>query len=165
MELLINIDGGSRGNPGPGASGVVIRDKGGNYLLRQGWFFKKCTNNQAEFKALKLALARAKNLGGTILNISSDSELLVKQFNGLYKIKNPELKLLMDGIKKDILNFKKVTLVHVLREKNKEADLMCNLTMDEAKKNNFNDNHLYTLLATKPISKEEPSLPVQLELF
>ena len=82
MLLLINIDGGSRGNPGIGASGVIIKSEQGKTLLKQGLFFTKCTNNQAEYNALKLALISANKIGGNILKITSDSELLVKQYNG-----------------------------------------------------------------------------------
>lgn len=143
MKLTINIDGGSRGNPGIGASGVVIKQDN-KYLLKQGLFYKKCTNNQAEFMALKIALTRAKNLGANELEIISDSELLVKQYNGIYKIKNPDLKILMTQIKELATNFKKVSVKHVLREFNKEADLICNLTMDEGIKKHFAHGTFYT---------------------
>lgn len=171
MFLIINIDGGSRGNPGIGASGVIIKDEGGKTLLKQGLFFKKCTNNQAEYNALKLALVSAKEIGGTELKITSDSELLVKQFNGIYKIKNPELKILMEEIKILTKEFKKVTLAHTLRTGNVEADEICNLTMDNGKKNNFADGYLYTLFSSlssntvqNKTKKEKPATK-QLELF
>ena len=67
MNLLINIDGGSRGNPGIGASGVIIKNEKGKILLKQGLFFTKCTNNQAEYNALTLALTSAAKLGGSVL--------------------------------------------------------------------------------------------------
>ena len=171
MLLIINIDGGSRGNPGLGASGVIIKDKDGKTLIKQGLFFKKCTNNQAEYNALKLALTTAKEIGGKELKITSDSELLVKQFNGLYKIKNPDLKILMEEIKSLAAGFKKVTLGHTLRSGNAEADEICNLTMDAGKKNNFDDGYLYTLLSdlkNKNIqnrAKTENKKTGQLELF
>ena len=171
MLLIINIDGGSRGNPGIGASGVIIKDKDGKTLIKQGLFFKKCTNNQAEYNALKLALSSAKEIGGNELKITSDSELLVKQFNGLYKIKNPDLKILMEEIKRLAGNFKKVTLGHTLRAGNAEADEICNLTMDAGKKNNFVDGYLYTLLSdfksktAQSGVKTESKKAGQLELF
>lgn len=169
MLLLINIDGGSRGNPGIGASGVIIKNKQGKILLKQGLFFTKCTNNQAEYNALKLALTSAAKIGGSVLKITSDSELLVKQFNGVYKIKNPDLKILMEEIKTLVKNFKTVTLGHTLRAGNSEADEICNLTMDAGKDrrlkngqiyNLFQDISLKNLKITKP--KEESK---QLELF
>ena len=170
MLLLINIDGGSRGNPGIGASGVIIKDARGKTLLKQGLFFTKCTNNQAEYNALKLALTSAKQIGGSVLQITSDSELLVKQFNGIYKIKNPDLKILMGEIKLLAAKFKQVTLKHTLREGNHEADEICNLTMDAGKTNKFPNGHLYTVfqgvtnLKTTSV-KEKETKPRQMELF
>lgn len=168
MLLLINIDGGSRGNPGIGASGVIIKNEQGKILLKQGLFFTKCTNNQAEYNALKLALISAEKVGGSVLKITSDSELLVKQFNGVYKIKNPDLKILMEEIKTLVKKFKTVTLGHTLREGNSEADEICNLTMDAGKKYKFTNGHLYNLFqditlntTAKPKKKESG----QLELF
>ena len=167
MNLLINIDGGSRGNPGIGASGVIIKNEQGKTLLKQGLFFTECTNNQAEYNALKLALTAARDFGGSVLKITSDSELLVKQFNGIYKIKNPDLKILMEEIKTLVSSFKKVTLGHTLRAGNAEADEICNLTMDAGKKNKFSNGYLYTLfiennsIKNKTIKKESK----QLELF
>jgi len=153
MDLIINIDGGSRGNPGPGASAWVIKDKAGKLLAQEGLFFKECTNNQAEFTALKMALLAAAKLGGKKLEIRSDSLLLVKQYSGEYKIKNPDLQLIMAEIKKAARNFAKIALTHVPREKNKEADLVCNITMDNA-------------LKKKPAAAPAPKkAPVQLELF
>ena len=169
MILLINIDGGSRGNPGIGASGVIIKNEQGKILLKQGLFFTKCTNNQAEYNALRLALISAGKIGGTVLKITSDSELLVKQFNGVYKIKNPDLKILMEEIKTLVKNFKTVTLGHTLRAGNSEADEICNLTMDAGKKNKFTNGYVYNLFQDislkdlKVTTKKEESK--QLELF
>jgi len=169
MILIINIDGGSRGNPGIGASGVIIKNEQGKTLLKQGLFFTKCTNNQAEYNALKLALTSANKIGGSVLKITSDSELLVKQFNGIYKIKNPDLKALMEEIKTLTKKFKIVTLGHTLREGNPEADEICNLTMDAGKKNKFQNGHLYNLFQDESlnatVSKTEKQESEQLELF
>ena len=169
MNLLINIDGGSRGNPGIGASGVIIKNEKGKTLLKQGLFFTKCTNNQAEYNALKLALVAAQNLGGTVLKITSDSELLVKQFNGIYKIKNPDLKIMMEEIKILIKNFKTVTLGHTLRAGNAEADEICNLTMDAGIQKKFPNGYVYILFTEKtsvrPVNKTVKKEAKQLELF
>lgn len=135
MELFINVDGGSRGNPGPGASGWIIKDKNGNILVKEGLFFKECTNNQAEFTALKMALKAASDYGKCSLTIKADSQLMVRQYLGEYKIKNPELQILMNEIKKLAANFKQITITHVPREQNKEADEICNIIMDRALKN------------------------------
>ncbi len=134
MELFINVDGGSRGNPGPGASGWIIKDKSGKVLVKEGLFFKECTNNQAEFTALKMALKAASEYGKCSLNIKADSQLMVRQYLGEYKIKNPDLQVLMGEIKKLAANFKQITINHVPREQNKEADAICNLIMDRALK-------------------------------
>ena len=178
MELIINIDGGSRGNPGPGASGCVIKDKNGKLLKSEGLFFSECTNNQAEFNALKLALKNAKILGGTHLSIRADSQLLVKQYLGEYKIKNPQLQILMAEIKKLAAGFRQISIQHVPREQNKEADLVCNQTMDKALKKTSAPavpvyNHLaeQTVLssvkseAPKPKPSKNKAGPEQLELF
>ena len=134
MKLYINIDGGSRGNPGIGASGCVIKDASGKVVKSEGIFFKECTNNQAEYNALKLALKLAKELGGQELYIKADSELLVKQYKGIYKIKNAELSALMGEIRSLSAGFKVVDIKHVPREENKAADLLCNQIMDSAAK-------------------------------
>jgi len=172
MLLFINIDGGSRGNPGLGASGVIIKNEKGQTLLKQGLFFTKCTNNQAEYNALKLALTSAQKIGGTVLKIVSDSELLVKQFNGIYKIKNPDLKILMAEIKNFASQFGSVTLKHTLREGNPEADEICNLTMDAGKAHKLKDGQIYNLfqsaaLKNAPLKsvKKEKAEAKQLELF
>lgn len=179
MQLIINIDGGSRGNPGPGASGCVIKDRNGKLLKSEGLFFRECTNNQAEFNALKLALKNAKELGGEELFIRADSQLLVKQYLGEYKIKNPQLQMLMSEIKNLASGFKKINIKHVPREQNKEADLICNQTMDKAlKKLSAPAKPIYNHLAehseskAEALSKAKPrnsdkiaKEPEQLELF
>ncbi len=182
MQLFINIDGGSRGNPGPGASACVIKDKKGTLLKGEGLFWPQCTNNQAEFNALKLALQRARELGGTELYIRADSQLLVKQFLGEYKIKNQQLKDLMAEIKQLCSAFKKINIQHIPREQNKEPDLICNQTMDKAlKKPAAPIRPLYNHLSSAPeqegkkaqaipLKKNKPEKkkrqdPIQLELF
>ena len=99
MRVTINIDGGSRGNPGPGASAYVIKDANGKILAQEGHFIAHCTNNQAEYTALKLALIKAAELGAKELDIISDSLLLVKQYLGEYKIKHPDLAARMAEIR------------------------------------------------------------------
>jgi ribonuclease HI len=162
MKFIINIDGGSRGNPGPGASAWVIKDAKGNLLEKDGFFFKECTNNQAEFSALKMALAAAAKLGGRRLEIKSDSQLLVHQYGGQYKIKNPDLKVLMAQIKHSASGFAKVALTHVPREQNKEADATCNEIMDKALKKP-------AVAAARAAGQKHAAAikaaPVQLELF
>lgn len=157
MELFINVDGGSRGNPGPGASGWIIKDKNGKVLVKEGLFFKECTNNQAEFTALKMALKAASEYGKCSLNIKADSQLMVRQYLGEYKIKNPELQVLMGEIKKLATNFKQININHVPREQNKEADAICNLIMDRALKGaKAVSTEVKEEINPTPVTKTEP---------
>ncbi|MCL2888010.1 MAG: ribonuclease HI family protein [Elusimicrobia bacterium] len=130
MKVIINVDGGSRGNPGFGAAGFVIKDCAGKTLRAEGKFLGVCTNNHAEFTALLLALKAAKNLRALELQIYADSLLLVKQFLGEYKIKSPNLKDLMAEIRTAARCFQTVNIAHVPREKNKEADKLVNTALD-----------------------------------
>ncbi len=161
MNLIINIDGGSRGNPGPGASAYVIKNSSGVKIAQGGKFFASCTNNQAEFTALQLALRRAAELGGSTLIIRSDSQLLVKQYLGEYKIKNPQLKDLMAAIRQAAAKFAKINFTHVRREQNTEADALCNAIMDKELKGKP------IAIAPKPAAPANPKLAghEQLELF
>lgn len=137
MQVRINIDGGSRGNPGPGASAYVICDMKGKILSQEGYFIPHCTNNQAEYTALKLALIKCAELGATELFIEGDSLLLVKQFTGEYKIKNPDLQARMQIIRRLAESFT-IHIKHVLREFNKAPDALANKAMDEQQSVGFN---------------------------
>ena len=137
LQVKINIDGGSRGNPGPGAAAYVICDREGQILAQEGYFIAHCTNNQAEYTALKLALIKARELGATELFIESDSLLLVKQFLGEYKIKNSDLAARMQIIRSLATSFT-VHIKHVLREFNKSPDALANKAMDAKKSLGFN---------------------------
>lgn len=137
MSIKINIDGGSRGNPGPGAAAYVICDMSGKVLSQEGHFIAHCTNNQAEYTALKLALIKASELKEKELFIESDSLLLVKQFLGEYKIKNPDLAARMQIIHHLAAAFT-IHIKHVLREFNKAPDTLANKAMDAKKSLGFN---------------------------
>ena len=137
MQVKINIDGGSRGNPGPGAAAYVICDLQGKILAQEGHFMPHCTNNQAEYTALKLALIKSKELGATELFIESDSLLLVKQFVGEYKIKNPDLAARMAVIRRLAAPLD-IHIKHVLREFNKAPDALANKAMDAKQSLGFN---------------------------
>ena len=130
MKVIINVDGGSRGNPGFGACGFIIKDCAGKTLRAEGKFLGVCTNNHAEFTAMLLALKAAKTLRATDLQFYADSLLLVNQFLGTYKIKSPNLKDLMAEIKTAARGFAAVNIAHVPREKNKEADKLVNAALD-----------------------------------
>lgn len=131
-KVIINADGGSRGNPGPSASGFVIQDETGENVLESGGkFLGITTNNQAEYRAVLFALERAKELGVEEIEFRLDSLLVVNQMKGIYKVKNKDLAVVYDQIKKLVSQFKKVEFVHVLREYNKLADAEANRIMDE----------------------------------
>lgn len=137
MQVKINIDGGSRGNPGPGAAAYVICDLNGKILSQEGHFMPHCTNNQAEYTALKLALIKSGELGARELFIQSDSLLLVKQFLGEYKIKHPDLAARMAVIRRLAAPFK-IHIEHVLRHLNKAPDALANKAMDAQQSLGFN---------------------------
>ena len=137
MKVIINIDGGSRGNPGPGASAYVIKNTEGKILAQEGYFIPRCTNNQAEYTALRLALIKAAELGAKELEIISDSLLLVKQYLGEYKIKNADLAQRMQEIRKLARPFQ-IQIRHVLRNLNKEPDALANKAMDLKQSVGFN---------------------------
>lgn len=137
MQVKINIDGGSRGNPGPGAAAYVICSLDGTVLAQEGHFMPHCTNNQAEYTALKLALIKAKELGAAELFIQSDSQLLVKQYLGEYKIKNPDLAARMLYIRRLAAGFT-IHIEHVLRHLNKAPDALANKAMDAKQSIGFN---------------------------
>ena len=133
MKLFIHIDGASRGNPGPASVGVVIRDGAGETLKEHHRYLGEATNNVAEYSALSDALALARELGGTELAIRSDSQLLVRQFNGQYRVKNPALFKMLSEIQKIRHQFTSIALIHVPREENKDADRLANLALDQAR--------------------------------
>lgn len=130
MKLTIYTDGGSRGNPGPAATGVVIKDETGKTISSYGEFLGKQTNNYAEYMAIISGLKKAKKLGGTEIAFISDSKLVVEQMNRNWKVKEPTIQKLFVEAYNIASQFKKVTYKHVLREKNKEADAEVNKCLD-----------------------------------
>jgi ribonuclease HI len=130
--LRIFIDGACRGNPGPGSVGVAIHDEAGNPVKMHGRALGRVTNNIAEYTALADALDLAKQLGGTRLEIFSDSQLLVRQYNGQYQVKNAELFKRLKDIHVQARAFESVQLSHVPREQNKTADRLANQALDAA---------------------------------
>ena len=133
MKAKIYTDGGARGNPGPGGIGVVI--KCNDKILEFSKFIGNSTNNQAEYKAVILALEEAKKLKIQEIDFYSDSELIVNQLNRKYKIKNKDLSFLFIQVWNLSLNFKKITFTHIPREQNKEADKLVNQALDNLKSN------------------------------
>lgn len=129
MKATIHVDGGSRGNPGPAAFAFVIRIDG-QPDVEGAATIGTATNNIAEYTALIRALEKSAELGLRDLAILSDSELMVKQMNGEYRVKNAELQDLYAEASDLRRRFDRVTLDHVRREKNKRADELCNLALD-----------------------------------
>jgi ribonuclease HI len=126
-----NIDGGSRGNPGPASYGVVIRDPRGEVVAKLKKYIGRMTNNVAEYYGLIAALDYAQSRGIRALRVESDSELLVRQMRGQYKVKSPELRPLFERARKMALTFASFKIDHVYREQNAEADALANEALDE----------------------------------
>jgi ribonuclease HI len=124
----IYTDGGSRGNPGPSAIGYIIKSQP---PVKEGLFIGVQTNNYAEYQALVHALKKAQTLKIDQIKIKMDSELIVKQLLGQYKVKHENLKPLYTEVKKLLEFFKLWTVEHVRREENIEADEMVNLALDQ----------------------------------
>ena len=127
MRVTLNIDGGARGNPGPAAAAFVIRAAGDGAVLRQrGIFLGKQTNNVAEYRALLAGLEAAAELGASQVEVVSDSELLVRQMNGRYRVRNEDLKKLFDEALALQGKFSACTYRHVRREQNAPPDRLVN---------------------------------------
>ena len=127
----VNIDGGSRGNPGPAAYGVVVRDGKGDIVARLKKYIGQNTNNVAEYFALIAALDYAQTHGIRAMRVESDSELMVKQMRGEYKVKSEDLKPLFERAKKMSQTLESFRIDHVYREHNREADVLVNQALDE----------------------------------
>jgi ribonuclease HI len=123
-------DGACRGNPGEGGAGAVITDVTDNVVWEGKEYIGHCTNNVAEYKALILGLKGALAEGYKKLDIYMDSELLARQINGTYKVKNENLKILMQEVRSLLASFESVQVKHVLRCHNARADKLANLAID-----------------------------------
>ena len=126
----INIDGASRGNPGPAAYGVVIRDARGETVAKLKKYIGRFTNNVAEYYGLIAAMDYAHSHGFHAIRVESDSELLVKQMRGLYKVKSADLQPLYERAHKMSAGFDAFGIEHVYREQNREADALANEALD-----------------------------------
>ena len=128
--LTAHIDGGARGNPGPAGYGVHLQDASGKLVAELSQYLGHRTNNYAEYAALLAALEYALAHGHAALSVVSDSELLVKQMRGEYKVKSPDLRILYDQARKLIARLEAFNIRHVLRAKNRDADRLANAAMD-----------------------------------
>ena len=128
--ILAHIDGGARGNPGPAGYGVAVADSSGKRVAELSEYIGHKSNNVAEYSGLLGALGYCLKHGERALKVISDSELMVKQLNGVYKVKSPELKVLYDQAQTMIRRLDWFRAEHVLRAKNKDADRLANEAMD-----------------------------------
>lgn len=133
-KLIIYTDGGARGNPGPAGAGVVIYDEHKKKLEEHSKFLGHRTNNQAEYEGVILGLEKAKKFGAKEIDFYLDSELVVNQLAGKYKVKDKDLAPLFIKIWNSTVNYKKINYFHVERERNKEADRMVNEAIDRGVK-------------------------------
>ena len=129
--LRIHIDGGSRGNPGDAGFGVHVTDAGGAVIAELYGYLGRATNNVAEYQALLHALRWATARGATEIAVFSDSELVVRQIEGRYKVKHPDLRPLYEQARILLTRFAKARVAHVPREENVEADRLANRALDE----------------------------------
>ncbi len=132
MKLIVHVDGGSRGNPGPAAAGAVVSSPDGAVLDEATELLGTVSNNVAEYRALLLGLRRARELGATEVEAINDSELIAKQVNGLYKVKHADMKPLHAQALAALGDFDRWTVRTVRREQNEHADALVNAALDAA---------------------------------
>ena len=129
-KLTVNVDGGSRGNPGPAAVAAVVRDAEGEVLQEKGETIGPATNNVAEYRAVLLGIELAAALGASELELVGDSELIVRQVKGEYKVRDRALRDLHAQVKRALEPFERWSIRHVRREQNAEADELVNEALD-----------------------------------
>ena len=129
-KLFIYTDGAARGNPGPAGIGARILDSDGNVLSEECQYIGEATNNVAEYRALLMGLERAAELGASTVEVRSDSELVVKQLRGEYRVRSVALRDLFERAKQLSRAFQSVDYVHVRRELNRDADRLANRAID-----------------------------------
>lgn len=133
-EVYIHTDGGARGNPGPAGIGVVVYDVDKKILTEYGEYIGETTNNVAEYRAALKGLQIAQTMKAKKVQLFLDSELVVKQLNREYKVKNKDLGALFIQVYNIMQSFSQVKVIHVRRELNKEADRLVNEALDKAGK-------------------------------
>jgi ribonuclease HI len=129
LKVIIHADGLSRGNPGPSAIGATVKDGTGRLLASVSQRIGRATNNQAEYRALIAALREAVRLGASQASIYLDSELVVRQLGGSYRVKNAALKLLHNEARELLARLEGFTITHVPRRRNAEADKLANAAL------------------------------------
>ena len=133
-RLTVYTDGAARGNPGPAGAGVSILDSEGETVAEDFLYLGEATNNVAEYRALLLGLERARDLGASSVEVRADSELVVKQMVGEYRVLNSALQSLHARAVALALEFDRVDYVHVRREQNRDADRLANRAIDDAQR-------------------------------
>ena len=134
LEIVAHIDGGSRGNPGPAAYGVVIKTAEGEPLTSFAKFLGRATNNFAEYSGLLAVLEYALEHGYSRLRVLTDSELMARQISGQYKVRSLDLKPLHQEAQTMIARLESFSIRHVYREQNREADRLVNKALDDAER-------------------------------
>ena len=129
-RIIIFSDGGARGNPGPAGIGAVLYNEDKKIIAEISHYLGETTNNQAEYRALIAAIKKARELGGQEIVCYLDSELVVKQLNREYKVKNKDLAPLFLEVYNLSLGFQKISFIHIPREQNSVADRLANEAMD-----------------------------------
>jgi ribonuclease HI len=129
-RVTVNVDGGARGNPGPAAIAAVVTGADGEVLEEHAMRIGTATNNVAEYRALLLGIERATELEAAEVELVGDSELVVKQVNGEYKVKDPTMRELHAAVQRALRGFERWSIRHVRRELNAEADRLVNRALD-----------------------------------
>lgn len=129
-EYVIACDGGARGNPGPAALGVSIQRPNGDEVDAIAETIGETTNNVAEYSAVVVGLKRVAEMGGRVVHVRSDSQLLVEQLKGNYKVRKPHLRALHAEVMGLVAGFERVSFEHVRREQNVRADELVNIALD-----------------------------------
>ena len=129
-KVIINADGAARGNPGPAAIGATIKDHKGNLIARISRRIGKATNNQAEYRAIIAGLEKAVKIGAREIEVLTDSELVVKQINGKYRVKNTSLRILYEEVVKLVGSLDKFSIQHIPRTRSTEVDSLANRALD-----------------------------------
>lgn len=132
MKVVVHVDGGARGNPGPAAAASVVSSPDGEVLDEASELLGNVTNNVAEYRALLLGLARAQALGANEVEVVNDSELIAKQVQGLYKVKHPAMRPLHQQSLAALRDFEKWKVRTVPRAQNAHADALVNAALDQA---------------------------------
>ncbi|HLH13924.1 MAG TPA: ribonuclease HI family protein [Solirubrobacteraceae bacterium] len=132
MKLIVHVDGGARGNPGPAAAACVLSAPDGEILAEHSELLGTATNNVAEYRALLLGLARARELGADEVEVIGDSELIAKQVQGVYKVKHPAMRPLHLDAMQALRAFERWSIRTVPRAQNAHADALVNAALDQA---------------------------------